>query len=405
MRVTALLGAGASVDLGGPLSTQLTNIVRRKKQNILDKNHNFIDIPFIEEVAKELDQYFEKETANFEDIFATLEGLYSYCTAWQARTVKKFKPHLGAFLKIDKQAFFDGLLIYTAKRDLIQEVGDCINNYDTMFEPESKHSWFSSFWRKADQIIKWDVATLNYDNCIEKSIINYQDGFESLDSNTVYKRFNPSIFNTSSNESKIYHLHGNILYGYPRDTSNLFVFEDQHEDLFLFSNYEDSCSTWFNRSNYVTQSHEQITMGPIITGLRKTDKLLTYPYSSYYSEFQNSLFKNNKLIIIGYSFSDAHINSILDRMVRFHGDSRRIVVVDYFPYAPQAWIPEPGVMGWPTQGMNSFFIRSSKDHYYLKNHSYQERIISSDECFRVYLGGVKKTFEEYGDEIIEFLSS
>lgn len=59
MRVTALLGAGASVDIGGPLSTHLTRIVRETPQRIYDfETHNFVEYEFLEEVSSELDNFF-----------------------------------------------------------------------------------------------------------------------------------------------------------------------------------------------------------------------------------------------------------------------------------------------------------------------------------------------------------
>lgn len=86
-----------------------------------------------------------------------------------------------------------------------------------------------------------------------------------------------------------------------------------------FETYEKAKETWFGRSTNTAQSHMESVIGPIITGLRKTDKLVAYPYSSYYHTLMDSLQKNSRLLIIGYSFGDIHFNHLLDRITRIHG--------------------------------------------------------------------------------------
>lgn len=62
VRVTALLGAGASVDIGGPLSVDLTYRVRAKVQEIYDpKTENINRVPFLNEVAMKFDDYYSRK--------------------------------------------------------------------------------------------------------------------------------------------------------------------------------------------------------------------------------------------------------------------------------------------------------------------------------------------------------
>lgn len=89
MRVTALLGAGASVDIGGPLSVDLTYRVRARVQEIYDpKTQNINRVPFLNEVSTKLDNYFSPEKSHFEDIFYALESLSSFTRGWRPRTIK-----------------------------------------------------------------------------------------------------------------------------------------------------------------------------------------------------------------------------------------------------------------------------------------------------------------------------
>ncbi|MEK4456849.1 SIR2 family protein [Paenibacillus sp. FSL R10-2748] len=403
MRVTALLGAGASVDIGGPLSVDLTRSVRSKLQEIYDlKTGHVTKVPFLNDIAAELDNYFSPTISHFEDIFYTLESLSSYARGWQSKTVKKFKPHMGSFVDAKKQYFFDEFLLYIAKKDLLTVVGDSIDEYDSLFDPVLKHSWYSSFWSDAVSQCQWDIATLNYDHCIESSINQYEDGYEDI--GQICKRFNPRKLLDNNTDSKILHLHGSILYGHYSTSDNRYMFEDQHEDLYLYPSYKDAKDTWFNRSFSVAQSHDETYVGPIVTGLRKTDKLLPYPYNTYYHQFQKSLIENDRLLIIGYSFGDYHLNSLLERVVRYHGQNRKIVIISYFP-DPKSWIPDPYVMNWPGNEMLNFIAKAFKDPTPFYNTlQFQEMFESEDKRTRIYLGGVNHTFNKYGREIIDFLT-
>ncbi|KZS47089.1 hypothetical protein AWU65_14725 [Paenibacillus glucanolyticus] len=74
-RVTALLGAGASVDIGGPLSVDLTYRVRARVQEIYDpKTQNINRVPFFNEVPTKLDNYFSPEKVILRIYFMRLKA-------------------------------------------------------------------------------------------------------------------------------------------------------------------------------------------------------------------------------------------------------------------------------------------------------------------------------------------
>ncbi|WP_342570601.1 SIR2 family protein [Paenibacillus sp. FSL R5-0749] len=406
MRVTALLGAGASVDIGGPLSTHLTRIVRETPQRIYDfETHNFVEYEFLEEVSSELDNFFSPSICHFEDVFYTLESLISFARLSQSGTMKKFKPHLGGFLVPSNTNFFNQELLQHAKRDLITQVSKEINNYSVQYDPREEHSWFASFWENATSQCHWDISTLNYDNCMEVSISEYEDGFENEIEGEIFKRFNPKKLLNNHEKTRIMHLHGSILYGHLTTSDNRNIFEDDFHDLYLYPTFEDAYQTWFNQSSFTAQSHDEAHIGPIITGLKKTDKLLPYPYSTYYFQLQKSLLENDRLLIIGYSFGDYHINSLLERVIRNHGESRKIVIISYFPN-PSDWCPDISVMGWPENEMLRFIAKAFKEAApFSQVREYKEKIESVDGRAQIYLGGVKDTFEKYGSDIIHFLTN
>ncbi|QGG48874.1 SIR2 family protein [Heliorestis convoluta] len=395
-RVTAFLGAGSSIEIGGPLATDLTSKVRNKKQIFQGKN-----VDFINNIAKTLNNSYKNNQGNFEDIFHVLEMLTSLNRSWRAETAKKYKTPISAFVKKNNVDYFNDDLILLAKKDLIEEIADEIYRYDYNYDPKNQHKWYNDFWNKGNSRFNWDIYTLNYDTCIEKSLPVYKDGFERIDEG--FCRFNPRDI-VETNDSRIVHLHGSILYGYPKfRSSNKYALEDSFEDLYKYQSYNEAKATWFGRSTNTAQSSDEAIAGPIITGLRKSDKLLHYPYSLYNHLFNFSLLTSSRLLIVGYSFGDLHYNSWLNSMLRLHGKNRRIVLITMAD--EKEWHCDPAVMSWLNHDTFSFVSRSFNDFNPFKSLSFNSPLVSEDGCARLYLCGFKEAAENHGMDIINFLSS
>lgn len=410
MRVTAFLGAGIYLDIDKELSTEdLTNLVRKKEQQFIDPfTRQKRDSFFIDEVASKLNSYFVSKTCNFEELFHVLETMSSYFRGSQSHTGKEYKPPFGAFIKPNYDQWLndqgeDAYLLslaklITAKRDILNVVADRIFELMKKLDQTHEHSWFASFWNNAINSCRWDIATLNYDNCIEKSIRNkaIEDGYE-IERQGLY-RFNPKKL-ILSESSKILHLHGCILYGTAHyNDPNKYLFEDAFEDVYKFDSYKDAKMTWFGKTANNSQSREEAIAGPIIIGLRKTDKLLHYPYSVYNFVLQQALFQNSRLLIAGYSFSDLHFNAMLERVVRLHGANRRVVIID-------SWHSDMQVMGRPVGNMYECIAGIFCNRLLFKSNKFQSPIISEDGCVRLYLRGMKDALENHEKEILSFLAS
>ncbi len=398
MRLTVFLGAGAAIEIDGPTTNTITSKVRKKKQRFLNKSTAFID-----RVAKVLDKHYDTP-CNFEEIYHVLEQINSFRTGWSGAS-KKYTPYMTAFAKPGLTRFFkDAININSAKNNLIAVVAKLIDEYDSNYKTKSKNTWHTDFWQQADKNFKLNIATLNYDTCIEQSIPNLEDGFEPTEHN--FERFNPHKLKKST-RSKIYHLHGCIQYGYGRPKNiNQYTLLDDFEDVNKFQSYKDASPTWFGRSTNVDQSSEGATIGPIITGLKKTDKVINFPYSSYYSAIHDAVITNNALLIVGYSFGDLHFNRLLERVVGVHGDKRRIVVIT--KYTGKVWHRNWSAMDWPEQrDMMVFMSKAFQDYYPFETGTYKftSPIVSKDGCARLYLKGFKDAAVKHGDEIMKFLAS
>ena len=85
-----------------------------------------------------------------------------------------------------------------------------------------------------------------------------------------------------------------------------------------------------SQSLETNQTNEEIFAGPIITGLRKTDKLNCIPYDYYHANLCKSLIANRRLLVTGYSFGDLYMNQQLERIRLIHDEDCRIVLIDYW---------------------------------------------------------------------------
>ncbi len=400
-RITTLVGAGATLDIDAPSAEKLTQIVRNKTLDLLHSKSNLL-----KSVSKILADYYEPNKINFEHIIHVLEMLNTYKSGWKNPGNVKYKPPIIPFIKPRYYRFIkDDISLLTAKRVLIEIIADEVNKYDVNFESSNKFDWYKDFWCDLKSI--WDITTLNYDTTIEKSMTNrFEDGFE--DSGDNYYRFDPLKLKNPT-ESTIAHLHGCINFGYPRQIVNQYAYEDTHEDLYKLNTYKEALMTWPGRSTNGSQASEETLIGPIITGLRKIEKLNTYPYSYYQNNFQNCILRNSSLLIVGYSFGDLYLNQIMERINRVHGDNKRIVIITY--YGEDYWTDDHHIIDFPETDdayifyAKAFVLDSPLRGYKYDNFIKKEPIRAKNGNVLVYLNGFKEAVENHKDEIINFLKN
>jgi len=407
MRITVFLGAGMNLDIGGPSTDCLTCLVRRRLQQISKIHNGKVEIEyvnFLNQIAEKLDAYYSPHKCNFEEIFHSLELLYSFNRGWKPKTkvVSRYKPPECAFISPRDCKWFNEDMIHPAQKEVISIIAERIFKFINDYKQQENNSWFKSFWQKAIEQCPLDIGTLNYDNCVELSVPPnmLEDGYEDTEKG-LYK-FNPrQILETK--KSKILHLHGSIFYGYPPNSAES-VYEYDHEDLYKFNDCNEAKKNWLNRSHNNDQSKKQSIIGPIITGLNKAAKLLHYPYNIYHNIFTRALIENSRLLVIGYGFNDFHFNCMLAKMTKLHKGERKIVFITKVDDESE-WCTDPSVMSWINPEMYDFVAKSFCDNRPFKSVEFQDQIISDDRCATLYLRGFKDAVENYGDKIIDFLTS
>ncbi len=163
------------------------------------------------------------------------------------------------------------------------------------------------------------VSTLNYDDSIERSVPNIWDGFTNDDPGEIdYQGF------SLAHQFELLHLHGSIRFAAAEPTT-----PPKGPELRRFKNNVEakphrSLSTQFNA---LTQAGELIFTGPMLSGLRKTEKLVIEPYGLYHHRFVNGLLDSPRLVCIGYGGGDIYVNSAITRARKYHKEGFKIVYV------------------------------------------------------------------------------
>ena len=415
-RTTAILGAGTVLgfDFGDLLKPTTSNITQAVvQQRITDFEGNESDL--IKQiydliVSASQTEYLKSHPAvihydpqvNFEDLFEVIETLYSYNGTWEQ---ERFPFPLIAVL-IRPTVHHKSVEYYRAMIAIIVKIIDIVNSYDLRFKKSDRESWYKGFWKSFDG--KIDVFNLNYDTTIESSLENYVDGFVGFTQD--YERFEPEvIWDASEDKSTVNHLHGCILYGdlNPKPME----FRYSHRDLYKF--YPDAINEAFFSGQWLptNQVGDTILYSPIITGLKKTDKICYMPHSIYHANLVKKIIKNPSLLICGYSFGDLYINQLLQRHKLIHNKKQRVVIIDRWPdYVNEDNVTLCKYFMDNTTGGQREFVESVIESCINPHDTFKQFIQVSDGCWqspngvlRLYTKGFKNAVENHRKELLDYL--
>lgn len=339
-RVTMIMGAGAVLDMNFPSSVlrpstwNITQEVIKPYEDLINEGNK---ITVVEEIYNRLMEVFPvssyiwwendlRPNIHFEILFHVMEQLMAYESVWKgANKNPDIFPYFATFTVQNFDFHSDELRQVMWK--FIMHIMDIVNAYNEYFRNDKgAEDWFRDFF-KSD--FKWDVFNFNYDTTVEQSLGEYEDGFEEC-ADRPYAIFRPlKLMENARQLSTVNHVHGCINYYY-KDNVNDDMFETNIHDLYKFPNYEEVRKRMIGRgqSNPSAQNNEQYYAGPIITGLRKTDKLNCMPYDFYHGNLYNAVMQSNAMVIVGYSFGDLYVNNLINRMHAIWRGKERIVLID-----------------------------------------------------------------------------
>jgi hypothetical protein len=338
--------------------------------------------------------------------------LVSYSGVWEGRCKAPnlfpvFAPFTLPSVSLDCQH------IHSVMKQFILRIMEIVNGYNQYIasgatENQWYRDFFSSFHEDSDFFI------FNYDTTIEDSIGTYEDGFEPDGIQDKFLCFNPKrLLNYNGRPATINHLHGCInFYDSTYDVANQDVYTYLSHDMYKYPSFQDVKNLMIGRSGSdpASQSGETYHASPIITGLRKTDKLNCIPFDFYHGNMYKSLINNSKLVIIGYSFGDLYCNQLLERLHYIHKERRRIVLIDYWDIPEEHRKCHSGY--FLSQNLGHFICRAMEvknfynamDELYCNEDKNTGALYSKNGCLMVLPQGFKKAAAAYGD-IIKFLNS
>jgi len=295
-RLTVLLGAGFSQALGLPGTEQITDAVRFAFQNSPDAD-----------AARALDERLGALNGGiqtFETIGAALEA----CALFANVGPVEGEPHYETISQA-VSTLHDGLTPEVAERLYAVLMRTVAKQVDISTENIALAPTFgelASFFDELREHFELDVATLNYDRCIETVLGEGNDGFRGEEQHSSFT----SRGLLSASCMTVAHLHGAVSW-HMLETGAMLMGKA--------SNVVGD--RWVMRPDLVPY-------GSMITGGSKAEKLALPPYSIYNWWFGKCLLESPRLLVIGYGGGDAHINAWLVNYARHHEGKACTAIVD-----------------------------------------------------------------------------
>jgi len=419
-RQVLLLGAGAVIDWGGPSTSELTKLIRESGFKIKNSETTITEFIYQRLIAS---GYLEHEV-NFETIINVIEELIVFYSEFNSkrRTPSLLKVFLkdenineifnfsikgkgrihGYTLEIPegvdypysknsywdenpKQFFLQHLLILLLT-NISARVSEYSYNSDerSVIDYDSMYSLTFRKWLKKSSernIIR--IYTLNYDNLF-KTLME-RDSLECFDGSVPFiqkddyqaKPFDIKKIMTDDCCNVHYNLHGSSYWNvFPTDLNNHEITSERYIHL------------QYNKAptSFQVEKGKTILVPNIITGYQKAQKSALTPFKQMQAAFDKDCMFANKLIIIGYSIGDEHINESIKTSLRHNPDLTIDLIapniLDYdmylamriFPYSNKGWEPQNIIKGKVYGFSNNIYAYKMSFIEYIEFNLNKERI-------------------------------
>ncbi|MEB2782803.1 SIR2 family protein [Algoriphagus sp. C2-6-M1] len=375
-RKVLLLGAGAAMSWGGPSTAKVTDLILGKlvNENTGHANSRFTNLIYNFLVYKSNPSKKENEI-NFEDIISAVEELILYYHSPVENGGKRITPH-----------FFD------VKSDFENDLEACFSNSKGLYENLLKslndilksirlfvHKYSRHYSNENSKILPCDQ---HFDLCRKNErtyLINLFNAWASnigldhsfirsytLNYDKLYKILFENYLLQIGGDSNVQIFEG--FTGKSSDVNQIFFNRDQH------CHYNLHGSTYWHLLNrkgsyelkeyvfelgqcpYLEMNQDEsivlvefevgkpFILSNIIAGYRKSQRSFNTPFKQMQASFEMDCLQADEIYIIGYSFSDLHINAGLTSAINenqnlkihivdpsFTNDSFKKLVTEIFP--------------------------------------------------------------------------
>jgi hypothetical protein len=338
MRNVVLFGAGAAIPWNGPRTNYVTTVfldeLNKKTRHCDPRPLRIIHDFLVYKVGQK--EGFYSGFVNFEDLINVVEELILYYSD-RSKLNKDYLPvifKLSQELELEFSVFYNGEDPFNfwkeVLNDLIRTITELIYEYswhngdsDSKIFPTDQSHWkeeevekrkalnaFFRDWAKSlaseGGVIR--AYTLNYDRLF-KELFQWSldtDVFEGADRSSDFSAFSPHSILKKRDEHCHYNLHGSI-YWHP--------FEKSGHELNDWQFYLDEFPYWLSNSvemPFITiEQGRSFLLYNIVAGYRKSQRTLLPPFKQMHASFDIDCSEADHLYLIGYSFSDQHINATI----------------------------------------------------------------------------------------------
>lgn len=306
MKKVFLLGAGSMLCMGGPSTKTLNDLAK----GVVCK-HGYSDI------ITALDSTFGNTEYNFETIIASIEYLLDWAIGNNVTGTIDDKN----LISIIFSPIYDITNKVESLKDcyleLINSIVDIIKDYSFFNKENNNHKLLKTFIRNQLSISSLKIYSLNYDHLITDMFPDHVfDGTSNVSHNSlVDRKFNYDLCKFVNSNFTHFNIHGSI---YLKQEPSL--------------SYEVVQSPFCQHINYILFQkgglpNDRKVFSPIIAGYSKSQRLMGNPFNFGLTSFAEDCNSCDELVIVGYSFSDPQINSIVKYFANKHG--RLITIVDF----------------------------------------------------------------------------
>ena len=419
--ITIIVGAGAVLDFDHkgifPSVKNITDEVLKLSIQKVDGGERPLLREIYEHVVKKLNRVLETNhikppQLNFENLLHVIEMCIAYSGCWHKEYTSWLAlPEFGTLIQPVK--FLKDIHTHEyirAAYELQKTVMNIVNQYDNAFiEDKSAEQWYRDFWESLSG--RSNIFNLNYDNTIENSLGEYEDGFPPIKDGEEYSRFSARrYYENRRRVSTIAHLHGQILFSEARE----YPFDYSIRDMVKNRDYQTACRNriggQFPPSN---QAKEEYLQPFIVSGSRKTEKMTFTPNNVYLSDLARKVIENNRLVVIGYSFGDLYLNEILGLGMAAHGDNFRVVIIDKFPSYINSyisWFQHLTHEGNPQEytfvsrlAKDRLFVEVGQKEFPLIVGEYGVPVVSTNGKLMMCINGFKDAVVNHKETILGFL--
>ena len=196
--------------------------------------------------------------------------------------------------------------------------------YDRLLASQSQ---MLQYFTETDPQGEVNLISFNYDDCLLESAqaVGFETGFVDNILDGKGKGFNiPTFF---AAKKVIYFPHGQLRWGMNYSDETECFDSSEEANLQRWLGFHDDAirrTVLYQESNFAYTFNTFIT-----TGQSKEDGFNFAPYAYFYQRMAKDLIDSNRLIIIGYSFKDEHINRLMQSFVK-RDTNNKVYVIDYY---------------------------------------------------------------------------